>query len=180
MKLFSRLFWLLLVLLLAGEILAFRGEILYHRRDPRPEILAAGDPAAQVNHYVAWPETPPLGPTAAITLPGMTLEVTQPQSRPELRLYRWRRETTGQPAAATGHGGDDATPRAGRLVPHRDAPLAPLADQVLAASKPGGGKRYALLLGVEPERPLFFLYLGAILLAAALLAAGIATAFREK
>jgi hypothetical protein len=168
MKIFSRLLWLLVILLLAGEIWIYRREVAYQHRLPTPETMAAADPAALVNHYVAWPGAAP-APAFTVATPGFTLEISRAPSRDDLLLYRCR--PRGEKLADS----DSTGSIAGRLLPLANAPWASLGRKKITAAGECPAA-YVLLAGVAPSKTIFRLYLAAILVVILLLAGSLGLA----
>jgi len=164
MKILPRLFRVFVFILLVAELAIFRQAIFYHAGSSSPVMITTTDNQPMpVNRYVEL-QTHLQGITPlAIKAPGYVIKVYQPPEHPELFVYDLDGQLSEQLKETTA-----ATAVAGRLLPLKDAPFAHVVHKHFSS----GNVRpdYALLVNVNPQKPIFYLYLAAILLTLLLMA----------
>ncbi len=162
MKILPRLFRVFVLILLVAELAIFRQAIFYHAGSSSPVMITTADSQPMpVNRYVELQthlqDITPL----AIKAPGYVIRVYQPPEHPKLFVYDLDGQLSEQLKGTT-------AAVAGRLLPLKDAPFARVVSKHFSSGsdKPA----YALLVNVNPQKTIFYLYLAAILLTLLLMA----------
>lgn len=156
MKLFSRILWLCIIILLISELLIFRQDILYHLHGTTPKLLTAGSQTTLENQYVTLDAALDADRSLVIETPGYELQIFQHPSVPNLYFY-----DLGNNLKADHQAFSSKTTFSGRLLPLTAAPYSRETSNHFAVSNPAEAS--VLLLNVAPRKSTFTLYLAAIL-----------------